>query len=51
MGDDLTEEELRAALNLKLMSDEETEDESAGVNKVLLVHRPVYRSEMVRNKI
>lgn len=50
MGDALTEEELRAALNLKFMSDEETEDESVGANKVLLVRRPDYRSEMVRNK-
>lgn len=38
MGSDLEEDTLRAALDITLMSFEETEDESAGVDKRLIVN-------------
>ena len=39
--------ELKKAIQLEFMSDEETDDETFGADKILAVHKPAYRSEMV----
>ena len=47
MDCELSAEQLKEVLQREFMSDEETDDESVGADKVLTVHRPTYRSGMV----
>ena len=47
MNCDLPMEELKESLQIEFMSDDETCDESVGADKVLIVHKPTYRSRMV----
>lgn len=47
MDCELSAEQLKEVLQMEFMSDEETDDESVGADKVLTVYRPTYRSGMV----
>lgn len=43
----LSKEELKDVLNIQLMSDEETDEESTDTDKIFVVHKPKYRSALV----